>query len=518
MSVRWERFAGDTSAFAVRLAFHPDPDDGKGADLATAASWGSIQVWVDGINLCSHLDQGETLQASHWYLLSALEWLAAEWNPLLHEERLPSHSKTFGSAIDVAHAWPSLLLGDAASERALGDDARRFDWEQRHSLRSARNGGLFPDLRLRRLRDTIEVSWTNVALAGAGGVEFVAQQGTSVQDSTQVGDALYQILSESVAQLRRELPHSDRISSLSARVAALRSDGLVEERTAWLAGLGETKARVVERWRSIVSQVKGFATPAAFAGSFVPSGDGQLVLSGSCEAALLFGCISPTINDNDAMALARLILQRFHPSAIDGLVDLVQDAPIDSRRPAWEDGYELAASVLEDAGQQLRFEFIEIEGFLKARGIAIETLDLSDSTIRAVSLASPDHLPTIALNTSSAFYSTSAARRFTLAHELCHLLFDRSSGARLAVASGPWAPRAIEQRANAFAAMLLMPPDLVRAVTDELEVELGTSAGLAAVARRLGVGAHALLEHSHNLALMDDSDHEQLRVALERTE
>lgn len=43
--------------------------------------------------------------------------------------------------------------------------------------------------------------------------------------------------------------------------------------------------------------------------------------------------------------------------------------------------------------------------------------------------------------------------RFTLAHELCHLLIDRDSGSQLALVSGPWAPKAVEQRANAFAAV-----------------------------------------------------------------
>ena len=84
MSVRWERFSGDTSTFAIKIAFHADPDDGQGADADTARSWGALQVWVDGINLCAHVDQGETLQSAHWYLLSTLEWLASNWDPLLH--------------------------------------------------------------------------------------------------------------------------------------------------------------------------------------------------------------------------------------------------------------------------------------------------------------------------------------------------------------------------------------------------------------------------------------------------
>ncbi len=44
-----------------------------------------------------------------------------------------------------------------------------------------------------------------------------------------------------------------------------------------------------------------------------------------------------------------------------------------------------------------------------------------------------------------------------LAHELCHLLFDRKSFVSLALVSGTWAPAPLERRANAFAAELLLP-------------------------------------------------------------
>ena len=63
-------------------------------------------------------------------------------------------------------------------------------------------------------------------------------------------------------------------------------------------------------------------------------------------------------------------------------------------------------------------------------------------------------------------------RRFTLAHEFCHLLFDQDQGQALAVASGPWAPRAIEQRANAFAAMFLMPAFLLKQMLSGLTVPI----------------------------------------------
>lgn len=118
MTTRWERFAGNEATFALRLAFHSDPDDGQGSDADTAASWGALQVWVDGINLCAHNDQGESLQWCHWYMLPVLEWLAQSWDPLLHEERLPASTRQFATASELLTASPPVLFGNAARSPA----------------------------------------------------------------------------------------------------------------------------------------------------------------------------------------------------------------------------------------------------------------------------------------------------------------------------------------------------------------------------------------------------------------
>lgn len=516
MSVRWERFSGDTSRFAIKIAFHADPDEGEGTDADTAASWGALQLWVDGVNLCTHVDQGETLQSAHWYLLPVLEWLASSWEPLLHEERLPSSSSRFETAADLANSTPWLSLVGVEASSALAEDERRFAWEQRHSLRVARDGGLLPDVRLRRLRDEIEVSWNNTPLAGAAGAEFVATQGRSRQEPTQVGDALYEVLLAGTTWLQAQRPDSARMRNLAASVDALRLADRAEERAAWLAGLGHSRLQVVDQWRRFVSEVKAFADPAAFESTFASSNGSSIVLRGSCEAALLFGSVSPTIGERDAMEIARLLLGRYELDAPDGLGDLVREGAPDPHISAWEHGYELAEGLLDEVGSELVGDRTEIERFLEKRRVASSHIALSDAQVRAISFASPSHHPTIVLNTSSRYFGSSAARRFTLAHELCHLLYDRSRGARLAVASGPWAPRVIEQRANAFAAMLLMPPDLLATAISTTSRELDSPKAIESVASRLGVGAVALLEHAHNVGLIDEVARDDLRLAFNR--
>ena len=76
---------------------------------------------------------------------------------------------------------------------------------------------------------------------------------------------------------------------------------------------------------------------------------------------------------------------------------------------------------------------------------------------RGVALAGENLQATILVNTEHVRNSANG-RRFTLAHELCHILFDRNRARPLTHTSTAWASPSIEQRANAFAAMLLMPP------------------------------------------------------------
>ena len=73
MATRWERLEGDPGVFATRMAFAPDPDGGRYIDPETGLSWGSFQIWVEGRNLCSHLEEGERIDSAHWYLLPLLE-------------------------------------------------------------------------------------------------------------------------------------------------------------------------------------------------------------------------------------------------------------------------------------------------------------------------------------------------------------------------------------------------------------------------------------------------------------
>jgi len=506
MSVRWERFAGDTSQFALKLSLHDDPHPLAGADADTSSSWGSLQIWVAGVNICAHTDQGELLTAAHWYLLPLLEWIAESWDPLLHEERLPVLGKETASSLSSDHGFV------AANDAEYWEiQERLYEWERRHSLRAAAEGGLFPDLRIRRFRDQVELSWSRTPLAGAADIEWQAPVGVSYIAPDTVAKVMFDVVLPASMELAARRPSSERIATLVTVVEALAAEARSEVRTAWLAGLGSSAESMLLRWKSLIKRVSPSGSLAAIRSSFQNHAENALVVQGSCQAALLFGSASPSINDADALTLATELVGAYsseaeqHPRFTE-----MDESPLESAVP-WVQGYELADDLLEDTFFDEIETYTDVEAFIKHLGVEVRLIGLSDNQVRAVSFAGSSHRPTMLLNTAWAGNRTVGGKRFTMAHELCHLLYDQSYGAQLAVASGPWAPLALEKRANAFAAMLLMPPRILRKIDSVQPFSSSTRTQLADVAKVLRVPLSSLTEHLYNLNFINESERDALR-------
>ena len=223
MAVRWEKLAGDTATFALKVAFVDDPDSGQGADADTRKSWGGFQLWVEGRNLCAHEEEGERVEFVHWYLLPLLEWFVNNWNPLLHEERVPCQNKG-------DHGWNALRHNrfapaalDKHEENAW--DAAWQGWWLRHALQASSEGGIFPDVVLRRFRDAVEISWGPTSGHGMPGHFRFANSGpaSALLDPRAVGEPLYDVLSDAAAYLANALPESSRYRRLKASVRRLSS-------------------------------------------------------------------------------------------------------------------------------------------------------------------------------------------------------------------------------------------------------------------------------------------------------
>lgn len=520
MTVKWERFAGDTEVFAVRLAFMPDPDAGGFADPEDAASWGSFQLWVNGQNLCSHVDQGEVLQSAHWYLLPLLEWLTGNWNAILHEERLPNLQAldTAVAALTATHTAPEL----AGEAETMAWDEDRFEWRSRHSIRSARDGGLFPNVVIRRLRDLVEISWDDEPIAGAPpGFRYNASAGVALIDPTHVAEPLFEVLSAAVAYLEKSNVNSHRFSTLLSGVASLRAEEQHESRLSWLAGLREmapmpsrlqgsiSETEMRTRWYEIVKSLREVGGEDA-AEAALEVNESPLVIAESCQAALLFSSVSPTVTHADVRTLASVLVEQYVGSAQTTRIDeFTEEVPLSPAVPAWEQGYELADVVRERLRVDLSQGWVDVVEILGQLGVTTLFRKLEDHRIRACCLVGPHHAPTVVHNETT-YYRSVPARRFSSAHELCHLLFDRSHGHRVSIASGPWAPRAIERRANAFAAMFLMPTELLQEMVADAADPIGDLSTVTSVADRLHVSRRAVIDHLYNTTIMSEADRDDL--------
>ena len=522
MTVRWERFSGRTDIFALRLSFSPDPDQGVAIDPDESASWGSLQLWVKGQNVCTHVDQGELLQGVHWYMLSLLEWIVDVWNPLLHEERLPNRNTgdTAVESLAITRNAPAL-----ASELDISTwEQDWYDWHRRHALRAARNGGLFPNILFRRLRDHIEVSWDDEPSAGTPEeFRFSLTQGSALLNPEDVAKPLYELTADAVEYLKGTSPTSQRLQALEIRLKELAKAHQREKRLRWIAGFPEhirtvdslkdgAVGQFKESWEKISRTIRIFRSKQAVEAALATD-ETPLVLVGSCQAALLFGSVAPTVSEADVYTLADVLIKQYSREAGDEeLEKLSESIPPDERSMIWEQGYDLAESLHDSL--DLTGDWVDVRSVIRNLGIHELRRALNDTSIRGVSIVGPQHKPTVIINRSCRYSLNSAGVRFTLAHELCHLLYDRGHGKRLAIASGPWAPASIEKRANAFAAMFLMPPYLVaRAVADSPD-PITELAGARAVARKLRVGVVAAIEHLCNLTLMTEIERDELLAQL----
>jgi Zn-dependent peptidase ImmA (M78 family) len=509
MSITWSRLAGDTSRFAVALSFQADPDGAAEPDIA--ATWGALQLWIDGMNITLHTVDGQEFDAVQWHLLPFLEWLAKNWNPLLHEERPPAAPQGDDAVDDLrATRFAPPTLDD---REALQWEQNWYDWWHRHALSVAREGGLFPNVVLRRWRDSIEVSWNSEIVEGAPqDLQFAIPYGHARLWPHDVAEPLYEVAVEATRQLRERHPESSRIARLLKTLEKIDDRSLSSERLLWMAD-ARPRGRAARQWRHVKRALDKALAQAREAALDI-AGDG-LVITGSCHAALLFGAVSPSLGNDDVATLSEVLINAYEPQGGSGrLGPYARSQPLGTTRgPVWEEGWNLAMEMLD--ALKPRGKWVNIEALLDQLDVPVKDVALEDQEIRGLSIAGEQHRWTICINPAYHDGDEDEIRRFTMAHELCHLLFDRGKEQKVAIASGPWAPRDVERRANAFAAMFLMPPDLVRSACRDSGA-LNTIDGIERVARTLHTSVTATVHQLANLHVIDTGIRDRLLARIQR--
>jgi hypothetical protein len=511
----WEMQAGDPTTFSFTLGFAANPhgDDDRAAH-EESLSWGHFSIWANGENLCTHIEQGDSLDAAHWYMLPLMEWIVENWDSLLHEERLPLRNAGSSAAMSMART------------RLPPPSVKEFDefewldrwaaWWYRHSVRASSPGGVLPDVYFRRCRDRLELSTGAEPLLDIpSDVFFVTPHRTYYLDPVSAGESIFLVLEAAARELRRRDPDSDRIASLLDRLLGLKVPERRLTRLAWIAGLDGNGDRY-SQIEAEVDSVFASAEPRVREELKNSGPSSDLVVYGTPYARLLFGAISPSTTIDDVTLLAQRLTENFVPDASTYFRALDADELRTLERRTGqltpgEQGSRLGELASQLLAPQSR-EQVDIHRVLRRLRVDVSKVDLSDEDVRAISVFGPTQKPHVFCNRRTRWGQGVEVERFTLAHELCHLLLDREWGGALAVASGPWAPLAIEQRANAFAAAFLMPSWLLSDTLASLDRPARDSKAINEVSGRLRVSVSSLVDRLYNLGEVTPEDRLRLRV------
>lgn len=504
----FERF-GVLSRFALDLKLLPDPDGDVAAPQSSVGSWGQWRMWVDGINLCEHdlsLADGRIVRqdAITWYLAPLLFWIASNWAALLHEERLP-FGKRPGRVSRAALARDAYL----SMLETRGDDLNVFEpwqeWASRHGLRWSANGGIVPDIFLRRLGDDIEVNWGDRWQPGGEAAQFLLETGVAHVPVEAVGLAL-----DSALAWCAQKPEFSGQPWFQEIRAAIDARTRSEQESSWIA------------W-----YVDGAASPGRLTNLFMKLKNssrvvGEFLFSDRKErtfipilspAAAMFGTLSPDISEEAAARLLALVNQSIDLSMMSEKMpyvdSFVESYPAWQARSAWDQGYALAESFLEEGLVHFQENYVDLDDLLRCLDIRLVDEHLGSEGPRGVALAGKRLAPTIVVNIDHPMNRAATGSRFTIAHELCHILFDRDRAKRITHVSTPWAPAAVEQRANAFSAMLLMPRELVHRVINDRTDDVSLQS-MEAAAKKMRVGLRAMIHHLANLDEISDEARDRL--------
>ena len=500
MTNDWVRF-GRPEAFEIGVCWIADAEPAERRPTGHGWSTGRIELVLAGENLTESVVQGERQSYVGWYLSPVLDWVATHWVALLHEERF---------------AWPerTRLPAAVACRRALdhwiaaGDPAGRNvyrriqEWYHRHGLRSAALGGIFPDLFIRRSGDDIELSWTGDPPPFAPeGLTFESTAGHVRLAVTDLAGPLWDLLQWASNQ-PPEMADTYRgnWADLCRKVAALeRIDTVVLERAHVPGAVLDSARTEFERIDRLDLFEDRRSADYPFIEEFSP-------------AVAMFGGVSPELGTDDIRTLRDALVGGCpgrDGEELSALVESRQGVPLDVPHL---DGERFAAALLEDLDEFGGDRFVDVRAICSRLGITVEETECETASIRGVAFAGEGFSPKIVINLAHAYNSNEDGKRFTIGHELCHILFDRTRARRVAHVSGSWAPPGIEKRANAFAAYLLMPRDLIMrnlGYDNRLDTEeIWRLAGI------LHVNESPLVEHLYNIDLIDEFERDRLRTSI----
>lgn len=151
--------AGDPDAFEISIRWLVDPDPPRERPAGYGWSMGELVLTVAGRVITEMTTPMGSAPGVLWYLAPLLRWVADEWESVFSDDPYswPEAPDTPAS-LACRRALDRYVGADDAADRTL--HAQAYAWFARHGIRSAAEGGVLPDLFIRRVRDAVEVSWS----------------------------------------------------------------------------------------------------------------------------------------------------------------------------------------------------------------------------------------------------------------------------------------------------------------------------------------------------------------------
>jgi Zn-dependent peptidase ImmA (M78 family) len=370
-------------------------------------------------------------------LIDLASWLASSWGALIYDLVVPSFFRV--NRVSFAQRWAlSALVAGTASERT-------YAWASQHALEFAATDYVFPNVVFQRRDDFIEVSWFPRAKAASGStVVYEGAPGSTLVGVREFVALCREILAW-VAERVADVERDPRVDAIRASLQVDPGPEAVRVLGGWFPDWKEARIRIPE---ADLIALGRFGVAASAPVMFLRSAVGEITAR---EASGL---------------LAAFTRARARPDRVAAeLPDLGKkvDTTIDPRAP-WESGYRLARVVRHDVLESSPDAPVDVERVLRDRGVTVLKHAFQSPTVEGACFVQEDGYALALYNPGGRLSRTTVGRRTTLAHELCHMLFDARDHAmgQLDRRESP-AGSLLEKRANAFAAELLLPQEVVLA-------------------------------------------------------
>ncbi|TVR04976.1 MAG: ImmA/IrrE family metallo-endopeptidase [Deltaproteobacteria bacterium] len=479
----------ETFAIEVRPLSGPPPE----GDPAAAATWAAMRMYVAGRNVFRNVRREDRTVSDdvNWPAIGLARWFVRSWTALFHagswgRPSLSRNSRDFAAQMD-----DQLAENFDAPDHELDE---RDHFVATHSLRAAAGGAALPDLWFARDGSIMSVAWHD---SMDGEIFFTLSRREADLPANDVADAIRGFV-EWVRDTLSQTHDTDVDEDLDMLTEWLEHyatpeaaiDGILSE-----AALGD------DRWRRLArSAGVSDESPVELLG-LGPEVLTQGTLAGaeSSTIAMAFRCAAPVLSDDELVALRRVILDAPRNEAAFVEIKRLSDRVAQPAATLYDftRGYRLAREIRRLLGNET--EHLDVEELVDHLGIPVLDVKLGDPELDGGCVCDPVHGPVIFVNSNTSRAAVPWGRRVVLAHELCHLLFDRDYGVGLGVVSGPWAPPRIERTANAFAIELLLPLAGIVAKVGRAWESL-TDAKVNTLMKEYELGITAVTEHVRNMA------------------